>query len=77
MDYDKIGWEIKCGGKYFPHKVIKMAKGKKIVDDRVLKWNMIVIWKRATKEKKRENGIVFETMLHNSFYLTISKTLKS
>jgi len=28
------------------------------------------------KEKKRKEGIVFETMLHNYFYLTISKTLK-
>jgi len=29
------------------------------------------------REKKETTGIVFETMLLNSFYLTISKTLKS
>jgi len=28
VDYVEIGWGIKCGGEYFPHKVIKMAKGK-------------------------------------------------
>ena len=83
MDYVEIGWGIKCGGEYFPHKVIKMAKRKIIVDDRVLKWKMIVVWKkkkRATKDKrkkKREVRIVFETMLHNSFFPTISKTHKS
>jgi len=41
---------------------------------------MIAFRKRATKdkrEKKKTKGIVFETMLHNSFYLTISKTQKS
>ena len=41
VDCVKIGWEIKCGGEYFPHKVIKIAKRKKIIDDRVLKWKMI------------------------------------
>jgi len=40
---------------------------------------MIVVWKRATKDKREEKKqrkkvrIVFETMLHNSFFLTISK----
>jgi len=28
VDYVEIDWGIKCGGEYFPHKVIKMAKGK-------------------------------------------------
>jgi len=32
--------------------------------------------KRATKDKRKKR-IVFETMLHNSFFLTISKTHKS
>jgi len=32
---------------------------------------------QRTKEKKKTKEIVFETMLHNTFYLTISKTLKS
>jgi len=26
------------------------------------------------KEKKKTKGVVFETILHNSFYLAISKT---
>jgi len=79
VDYVEIGWGIKCGGEYFPHKVIKMAKRKIIVDDRVLKWKMIVVWKRATKDKreKKEVRIDFEIMLHNSFFPTISKTHKS
>ena len=54
VDYVKIGWEIKCEGEYFPHKVVKMAKGKKFVDDRVLKWKMIAFWKRATKDKRKK-----------------------
>jgi len=39
---------------------------------------MITFRKRVTKDKreKKTKGIVFETMLHNSFYLTISKTQK-
>jgi len=81
VDYVEIGWGIKCGGEYFPHKVVKMAKRKIIVDDRVLKWKMIAVWKRETKDKREkkeeEVKIVFETVLHNSFFLTISKTHKS
>jgi len=41
---------------------------------------MIAFSKRATKDKREEKktkGIVFEIMLYNSFYLTISKTQKS
>jgi len=37
--------------------------------------------KRVTKDKRekktKKKRIVFETMFHNSFYLTFSKTLKS
>ena len=79
VDYVEIGWGIKCGGEYFPHKVIKMAKRKIIVDDRVLKWKMIVVWKKKEQQriKEKKKGIVFETMLHNFFFLSISKTHKS
>jgi len=50
VDYIKIGWEIKCGCEYFPHKVIKMAKGKIL---------MIECWneKWLLSEKKEQQRI--------------------
>ena len=78
MDYVEIGWGIKCEGEYFPPQSYKNGKRKIIVDDRVLKWKMIIVWKRATNDKREKKvRIVFENMLHNSFFLTISKTHKS
>jgi len=78
VDYVKISWEIKCGW-VFHLQNYKNGK-RKNVDDKVLKWKMIAFSKRATKDKREEKktkGIVFEIMLYNSFYLTISKTQKS
>jgi len=49
VDYDRIGWGIKCVGEYLTHKLIKMAKGK-FVDEKVLKW------KKWLLSKKRESN---------------------
>jgi len=69
----------KVWGWVFPPQSYKNGKRKIIVDDRVLKWKMIVVWKRARikKKERKKVRIVFETTLHNSFFLTISKTHKS
>ena len=83
MDYVEIGWGIKCGGEYFPHKVIKMAKGKWLLMTECWneKWLLSEKEQQRIKERKKKQRkkvrIVFETMLYNSFFLTISKTHKS
>ena len=54
VDYDKIGWEIKCGGEYFPHKVIKMAKGKKLLMIECWNEKWLLSEKEQQKKKRRE-----------------------
>ena len=55
LDYVKIGWGIKCGGEYFPHKVIKMSQGKKLLMIECWNEKWLLSEKRATKDKREKN----------------------